>query len=108
MLICMIYVLGGIDCFYDQFIAHGEQPMLVDASHLLQPVARASAQAREGEDWEQTVYSVLHIEAPAGDAFPLKTFLDIWGRPISSAQLPQRVCRFHRMASLYQWETLCG
>ncbi len=60
MVLCLVYVLGGMHCFSDQLIAHGEQPVLVDTSHLLQPYPCPDFQQREGEDWEQEVYSVLH------------------------------------------------
>jgi len=60
MLLCLVYVLGGMYCFSDQLIAHGEQPVLVDTSHLLQPYFCPDSQRREGDDWEQEVYSVLH------------------------------------------------
>jgi type 2 lantibiotic biosynthesis protein LanM len=60
MLLCLVYVLGGVDCFYDQIIAHGEQPVLVDVSHLLHPYPSPHPQQLRGEDWEQERYSVLH------------------------------------------------
>ncbi|MFL5662173.1 MAG: DUF4135 domain-containing protein, partial [Ktedonobacteraceae bacterium] len=60
MLLCLVYMLGGVDCFYDQIIAHGEQPVLVDVSHLLHPYPSPHPQQRQGEDWEQERYSVLH------------------------------------------------
>ncbi len=60
MQLCLIYLLGGRNCFYDQWIAHGEQPMLVDASNLLQPYFRPDPQRQQGEGWEQALYSVLH------------------------------------------------
>ncbi len=60
MLLCLVYVLGGVDCYYDQIIAHGEQPVLVDVSHLLHPYPSPHPQQRREEDWEQERYSVLH------------------------------------------------
>jgi type 2 lantibiotic biosynthesis protein LanM len=38
MLLCLVYILGGRECFFDHMIAHGEHPVLVDASALLQPL----------------------------------------------------------------------
>jgi type 2 lantibiotic biosynthesis protein LanM len=60
MLLCLVYILGGVDCFSDQLIAHGEQPVLVDASNLLHSFASPHPQHRAGEDWQQALYSVLH------------------------------------------------
>ena len=45
---------------HDQLIAHHEQPVVVDASHLLHSYFRPTPQHLPGEDWEQTLYSVLH------------------------------------------------
>jgi len=36
MLLCLVYVLEGSDCHYDNLIAHGEHPLLVDLETLLQ------------------------------------------------------------------------
>lgn len=60
MLLCLVYVLGGMNCFSDQLIAHGDQPVLVDTSHLLHPYPCPNPEFLQGEDWEQEVYSVLH------------------------------------------------
>lgn len=60
MLLCLVYVLGGADCFYDQLVAHNEQPVLVDATHLLHPYLSPTPQHLQGEDWEHVLYSVLH------------------------------------------------
>ncbi|HEY1351401.1 MAG TPA: type 2 lanthipeptide synthetase LanM family protein [Ktedonobacteraceae bacterium] len=60
MLLCLIYVLGGAACFYDQFVAYNEHPILVDATHLLHPSLRPTPEPQQGEDWEQALYSVLH------------------------------------------------
>ncbi|WP_414517106.1 type 2 lanthipeptide synthetase LanM family protein [Nostoc sp. PCC 9305] len=37
MLLCVLYVLGGNDCHYENLIACGEHPMLIDAETLLHP-----------------------------------------------------------------------
>lgn len=60
MLLCLVYLLGGTDCFYDQLVAHNEQPILVDATHLLHPYLSPTPQHLQREDWEQVLYSVLH------------------------------------------------
>ncbi|GHO76727.1 hypothetical protein KSD_44980 [Ktedonobacter sp. SOSP1-85] len=61
MLLCLAYMLGGKQCFYDHIVAHGEHPVLVDASALLQPFV--NPEPREflpGANWEEGTYSVLH------------------------------------------------
>lgn len=40
MLLCLVYVLGAIDCHHENLIAHGEFPVLVDTEALLQHRAR--------------------------------------------------------------------
>lgn len=37
MLLCVLYVLGGNDCHYENLIACGEHPVLIDAETLLHP-----------------------------------------------------------------------
>lgn len=39
MLLCLLYVMGGNDCHYENLIASGEHPVLVDAETLLHPQA---------------------------------------------------------------------
>jgi len=105
MLLCLVYMLGGVDCFYDQFIAAGEQPVLVDASHLLQPFIRPTPQCQEGEDWEQALYSVLHTgllaswPMPASEpAVPLRTVPDVSGLGLKQEYLvvTQEQAQTHR------------
>lgn len=36
--LAVLYILGGTDMFYENVIAHGEQPILVDLEGLLQPL----------------------------------------------------------------------
>lgn len=60
MLLCLVYVLGGVECFYDQLIAHNEQPILVDATHLLQPYLSPHPHRLPEENWEAALYSILH------------------------------------------------
>ncbi|HEU5373948.1 MAG TPA: type 2 lanthipeptide synthetase LanM family protein, partial [Ktedonobacteraceae bacterium] len=59
ILLCLVYILGGRNCFSDHLIAHGEHPVLVDASTLMQPYLSPNPQPGQGEDWEQELYSVL-------------------------------------------------
>jgi type 2 lantibiotic biosynthesis protein LanM len=58
MLLCLVYILGGKECFFDHMIAHGEHPVLVDASALLQPLPNPDLQEQE-EDLVQEFSSVL-------------------------------------------------
>nr|MDJ0650315.1 type 2 lanthipeptide synthetase LanM family protein [Xenococcaceae cyanobacterium MO_188.B19] len=37
MLLCLIQILEGTDCHYDNLIANGEQPVLIDTETLLHP-----------------------------------------------------------------------
>lgn len=37
MLLCLVYVLDAIDCHYENLIAAGEHPILIDAETLMQP-----------------------------------------------------------------------
>jgi type 2 lantibiotic biosynthesis protein LanM len=72
MVLCLVYVLGGIHCFSDQLIAHGEHPVLVDTGHLLHPYPRPNPEFRQGEDWEREVYSVLHTALLASWHMPTR------------------------------------
>lgn len=49
MLLCLISILGGRECFFDHMIAHGEQPVLVDASTLLQPLPNPDPELEQEE-----------------------------------------------------------
>lgn len=42
-LLCVLYVLGATDCHYENLVAHGEYPVLVDAETLLHPQALPSS-----------------------------------------------------------------
>lgn len=37
MLLCLLYVLGATDCHWENLIAHGEYPVLIDMETLMQP-----------------------------------------------------------------------
>lgn len=37
MLLCLIHILEGTDCHFENLIAHGEQPVLIDTEALLTP-----------------------------------------------------------------------
>jgi len=43
MLLCVLYLLGGNDCHYENLIAHGEHPILVDVETLMHPQAHGIA-----------------------------------------------------------------
>jgi type 2 lantibiotic biosynthesis protein LanM len=38
MLLCLIYALGGNDCHFENIIANGEQPVLVDLETVMHPI----------------------------------------------------------------------
>jgi lantibiotic modifying enzyme len=59
MLLCLVYTLGGKECFFDHVIAHGEQPVLVDASTLLQPLPNPDPELEQEEDLVQECSSAL-------------------------------------------------
>ncbi len=40
MLICLVYVLGGTDCHYENLVAAGEHPVLIDLETLMHPWLR--------------------------------------------------------------------
>lgn len=64
MLLCLAYVLGAVNCSYEQIIAHGEHPILVDADLLMHaypcPDHQAEGVHKQCSDWEQPAHSVLH------------------------------------------------
>lgn len=37
MLLCVLHLLGATDCHYENLVAHGEHPVLLDAETILQP-----------------------------------------------------------------------
>lgn len=47
MLLCLLYVLGANDCHYENLIASGEHPMLVDIETLMHPEAKQIQAAPE-------------------------------------------------------------
>lgn len=49
MLFCLVYALGGREGFFDHMIAHGEQPVLVDASDLLHPLPNPDPELEQAE-----------------------------------------------------------
>ncbi|QBD77336.1 type 2 lantipeptide synthetase LanM [Ktedonosporobacter rubrisoli] len=64
MLLCIVYLLGGTNCFHEHLVAHGEYPVLVDPEVLLHTSpcfdSQESALQAQSFDWEQASYSVLH------------------------------------------------
>lgn len=64
MLLCLAYLLGAVNCSYEQIINNGEHPILVDADLLMHAYPRPDADQNSihtpGDDWEQQTYSVLH------------------------------------------------
>lgn len=59
MLLCLVSLLGGKDCFFEHIVAHGEQPVLVDASALLQPLPNPDPEFEQGLDRVQKFSEVL-------------------------------------------------
>ena len=45
-LLCMMYLLGGADCHFDNIVAHGEHPVLIDTEMLFQAKLASDSSAR--------------------------------------------------------------
>lgn len=63
MLLCLVYVLKGMDCHYKNIIACGESPMLVDMETFLQHQVRPGFRGVPDEPYlayEQIMNSVIH------------------------------------------------
>ena len=62
MLLCLFYMLEGTDCHYENIIASGEYPVLIDAETLMHHRARAAvpeAENAQKEAFERLGHSVL-------------------------------------------------
>lgn len=62
MLLCLFYVLEGTDCHFENIIASGEYPVLIDTETLMHHRARAMVPENENaqtEAFEQIGHSVL-------------------------------------------------
>jgi type 2 lantibiotic biosynthesis protein LanM len=62
MLLCLFYVLEGTDCHYENIIASGEYPVLIDTETLMHHRARAmipEAENAQTEAFERLGHSVL-------------------------------------------------
>lgn len=64
MLLCVLHLLGATDCHYENLVAHGEHPVLIDAETILQPRMRDAAEdgvtGTEGErSWDTVVRTGL-------------------------------------------------
>jgi type 2 lantibiotic biosynthesis protein LanM len=62
MLLCLFYVLEGTDCHYENIIASGEYPVLIDTETLMHHRARAAIPETENaqtEAFERLGHSVL-------------------------------------------------
>jgi len=62
-LLCVIYLLAGVDCHFDNVIASGEYPVLVDAEMLFQPNLADKGSADGG-----TVLRTGLLPAPTAEA----------------------------------------
>jgi type 2 lantibiotic biosynthesis protein LanM len=80
MLLCLFYVLEGTDCHYENIIASGEYPVLIDTETLMHHRARSAIPELENaqtEAFEQLGHSVLRtgllprweLSADEGTAF---------------------------------------
>ncbi|MFL5693001.1 MAG: type 2 lanthipeptide synthetase LanM, partial [Ktedonobacteraceae bacterium] len=61
MLLCLVYVLAGRDCYYENIVACGEHPVLVDLTRLMNPRPHLG-----GSAIEENTYSVLHTGLLSG------------------------------------------
>jgi type 2 lantibiotic biosynthesis protein LanM len=50
MLLCLVHLLEGTDCHYENLIAHGEQPVLIDTETLLTHRDAEAVSFRSGSD----------------------------------------------------------
>ncbi|HVU67327.1 MAG TPA: type 2 lanthipeptide synthetase LanM family protein [Ktedonobacteraceae bacterium] len=71
MLLCLVYVLGAIDCHRENLIAHGEFPVLVDTEALLQHRARLES-LDDGEQAQFLAHEMI------GDSVMHTGFLPSW------------------------------
>lgn len=72
MLLCLLYVLGGNDCHYENLIASGEHPVLIDAETLLHP------QANPIEGSVQSIAEMTEIEQQFQDSVLRTGLLPRW------------------------------
>lgn len=72
MLLCLLYVLGGNDCHYENLIASGEHPVLVDTETLLHP------QANPIEGSVQAIEEMTEIEQQFQDSVLRTGLLPHW------------------------------
>lgn len=54
-LLCVLYVLGATDCHYENLVARGEYPVLVDAETLLHPQALPSSGEADVEAFDSVL-----------------------------------------------------
>lgn len=59
MLLCLVYALRGTDCHYENLIACGEHPVLVDPEMLLQPLDVDLGELSESEGIDAIAYRQL-------------------------------------------------
>ncbi len=63
MLLCLVYILNGIDCHFENIIACGEFPMLIDNETLFHPVSKYIFRNKNSSNIstaDLNHYSVLH------------------------------------------------
>ena len=62
MLLCVLYLCGTTDCHFENLVAHGEHPVLIDAETILQPqLAQPWSSAADADDraWDTVVRTGL-------------------------------------------------
>jgi len=65
-LLCLVYVLNGTDCHYENLIAEGEHPVLVDLETIFHPRAKIAA---EGDDADE-IAARLRLSVLSTDLLP--------------------------------------
>jgi type 2 lantibiotic biosynthesis protein LanM len=55
MLMCLVYVLEGTDCHYQNLVAHGEHPVLIDLETLLHHRVRLTGSAAQNPLFESVL-----------------------------------------------------
>lgn len=106
MLLCIIYVLQGTDCHYENLIAHGEYPVLVDLETLLHPCIWSDTYSKEVSDSskQKHTYSVCStglLPKLSVDSEQLESNLeylpDYSGLGQINKNLPQQTLRWHKI-----------
>ncbi len=102
-LLALLYALEASDCFYENVIACGSHPLLIDVETLMHPALRRTAELSPAEDLADRVvfHSVLRAGLlPAWEAGPDGRMVDISGLGARSGQVtPYLRRRWHDLDS---------